>query len=80
MKRDPSKINITKFGLCFYLVMVTCLFLGFAQSTLSPNSVLGVLTASNFGIFIWFALVISVAGVLELIFKKYGIKTFDYSA
>ncbi len=80
MNRDPSKINITKFGLCFYSIMVLAMFLGFGQSTLAPSSTIGILTATNFGIIAWSILVMCVAGALEFIFKKYGIKTLYYSA
>ncbi|WP_148669340.1 hypothetical protein [Parashewanella tropica] len=75
-----QKLTLPMFGVCFYSVMVACLFLGLAQSTLSPNSVLGTLTATNFGIFAWSILVVGVAGTLEFILKKYGIKTLYHSA
>ncbi|RYV01538.1 hypothetical protein SOPP22_14235 [Shewanella sp. OPT22] len=80
MNKDPSKINITKFGLCFYLAMVLTLFYGYAQSTLAPQSILGEFTTTTFGFIVWSLVIIGVAGLLEYGFKKYGIKTLYYSA
>ncbi|GIU36129.1 hypothetical protein TUM4644_37190 [Shewanella colwelliana] len=79
MNKDPSKIHFTKFGLCFYSIIVLVMFYGFAQSTLSPDSALGALTTSTYGLLAWSFLVASIAGILELVLKKYGIKTLYHS-
>lgn len=72
MQLAPSKIKVTKLGICLSVIMISILFYGYAQAIFAPQSALGSLTSSWYGFFFWSLLVISLFILLEFLATRYS--------